>query len=683
MRKRVFCVVLGFLLLFCALPVEADGNRTATRYLEINSINFPDSNFREYLLETQAHSGDAQSGYYMTKAQVLAVKTINLSNYSITDFKGLERFTELRSLQCGSYEGTGTAKNLGFAKLTKLTQLVVINLKLVNPDLSKNTALTILSLESTGTETLDLSKNVNLTDVSLFDTRIRHIDLSPLKKLQSFRADMSDLEELDVSENPELRNLSLCESKIRSLDVRSNAKLESVIFPDSSVTQLILGSHPAMNNIDAEYSRIKELDLSGCPNVTELHLMKNQLNELDLSACTKLRYLNCSGNRIGSLDLSATSSLIGLYCNGNCLTELVIGSQPNLTARYVKVAGQRAVGGGFAADGDRYGFDLHTLVSDLDRVTVNDTGVTYDPATGIVSADEPKSFTYLYDTGFGSMDVAVCLPFDGTGTIEWDPNEMLFRDKTPYVLYTGAKRMPGFSIIDGEGKTVDPVLYTYCFSDNTAPGTAMLTVSFKGTDVACSARFKIYLPATTQTSVANIQDGIRIGWAPVKGAKGYVIYRRAWNLISDGWTTFERWNNTTETEWTDTKVYAGTRYQYGVKAYYSDPMDTYNLGVVGPLKTTVRITTRTLKSVTAGTKQMTVKWTPSKNFTGYQIKYATDASFTKNVGAVKVESATASSKTVTGLKTGTTYYVTVRSYHVFNGMTYFGEWSNALSCTVK
>ena len=80
---------------------------------------------------------------------------------------------------------------------------------------------------------------------------------------------------------------------------------------------------------------------------------------------------------------------------------------------------------------------------------------------------------------------------------------------------------------------------------------------------------------------------------------------------------------------------------------------------------------------------MTVKWTPSKNFTGYQIKYATDTNFTRNVQAVRVENASAASKLITGLTSGTTYSVTVRSYHVFNGMTYFGEWSNVLSCKVK
>ena len=162
-----------------------------------------------------------------------------------------------------------------------------------------------------------------------------------------------------------------------------------------------------------------------------------------------------------------------------------------------------------------------------------------------------------------------------------------------------------------------------------------------------------------------------------------MIYRRAWNLVDKGWTTFERWNNTTQTTWTDTKVYAGTRYQYGIKAYFNDPMDNYNLGVVGPLKTTVRITTRTLNSVTPGSKKLTAKWSGSTVFTGYQVQVATDAKFTKDVKTVTINKAKTYEATVKGLKAKTTYYVRVRSYHIFEGMTYYGGWSNVKSGKTK
>ena len=271
--------------------------------------------------------------------------------------------------------------------------------------------------------------------------------------------------------------------------------------------------------------------------------------------------------------------------------------------------------------------------------------------------------------------------YDGTVTI--DPNDVQFNGKTPYRIYNKAAQKPGVIVKDKNGKTVAASKYTVSYRDNVNPGTAYAEIKMKGTGATASAWFKIYLPPTTSTTVENVQNGIRISWKKVDNAKGYVIYRRAWNLIDKGWTTFERWNNTTKTTWTDTKVYAGTRYQYGIKAYFSDPMDNYNLGIVGPLKTTVRITTRTLNSVTPGSKKLTVKWSGSSVFTGYEVQVATDKNFTKDVKTVTVKKATTYQTVVSGLKAKTTYYVRVRSYHVFEGMTYYGQWSNVLTGKTK
>ena len=271
------------------------------------------------------------------------------------------------------------------------------------------------------------------------------------------------------------------------------------------------------------------------------------------------------------------------------------------------------------------------------------------------------------------------------GEIVFNTSDVQYKGTTAYVVYNGKAQTPRLTVKNkANGKTVNTKYYSVVYGNNTAPGTATVTVTFRhGYKGTCAARFKIYLPATTTTYVQNVEDGVKISWKKVAGAKGYVIYRRAWNLSSSGWTSFERWNNTTETSWTDTKVYAGTRYQYGIKAYPSDPMDNYNLGLVGPLKTTVRITTRKLNSVTAGTRRMTIKWSGSSVFTGYQIQYAEDNAFTNNAVALKITDPKTCETTVKSLVSGKTYYVRIRSYHVFEGMTYFGQWSNVISCKVK
>ena len=278
------------------------------------------------------------------------------------------------------------------------------------------------------------------------------------------------------------------------------------------------------------------------------------------------------------------------------------------------------------------------------------------------------------------------------GTVEWNTEDVQFKGTTPYMICSGKALIPRFTLKDADGETVDPATYSVEYRENVNAGTAYIFVTFsEGYTGTMRLFFKIYLPATTETSIWNIKDGIKLIWKPVPGADGYVIYRRAWNLQSAGWTTFERWNNTTSTTWTDKTVYAGTRYQYGVKAYFNQRMDpvtgamfggnvgdNYNLGVVGPLKTTVRITTRHLNSLKAGNKTITATWEPSKVFTGYELRYATDEAFTQDLKTVRITDPATTSTTLKSLKNGTYYYVSIRSYHEFEGMTYYGQWSNVI-----
>ena len=317
---------------------------------------------------------------------------------------------------------------------------------------------------------------------------------------------------------------------------------------------------------------------------------------------------------------------------------------------------------------------------------------------------------------FSPFIVSESLAFNGI--VKFNEGEVEYKGATPYVIWDheAGKHEPAFTVFAEDGETViDPENYDFEYKENTYPGTGYLFVYFKGAySGTAQLFFKIYLPATTMTTVENVADGIKVTWAPVEDAAGYVIYRRAWSSTTNGWTAFARWDNTTDTTYLDGhdaahQTYAGTRYQYGVKAYFArrtDPVagieiggnvnedsGNFNLGNVGPLKTTVRITTRKLTSVTPGTKQMTVKWEATKNFTGIQVQYAEDANFTKNSKNYKIEfkldengnvvTPVVSSDVIKDLTSGKTVYVRIRSYCLFEGMNYYGEWSNVLNGKVK
>ena len=286
------------------------------------------------------------------------------------------------------------------------------------------------------------------------------------------------------------------------------------------------------------------------------------------------------------------------------------------------------------------------------------------------------------------------------GVVKFNEGEVQYKGETAYVIWDheAGKHEPAFTVYEEDGETViDPANYDYEYKENAQPGTGDLFVYFKGQYMGeARLTFKIYLPATTATTVENVAEGIKITWEPVEDAAGYVIYRRAWSSTTDGWTAFARYLDGHDDAH---KTFAGTRYQYGVKAYFArrtdpvaeaeiggnvnDPSGNFNLGEVGPLKTTVRITTRVLNSVTPGSKQLTVKWTASSLFTGYEVQIATNSTFTKDVKTVKITNAKTTQTTIKSLKANTTYYVRIRSYHVFNGMTYYGGWSAVKSAKTK
>ena len=131
---------------------------------------------------------------------------------------------------------------------------------------------------------------------------------------------------------------------------------------------------------------------------------------------------------------------------------------------------------------------------------------------------------------------------------------------------------------------------------------------------------------------------------------------------------------------------AGTSYSFKVrglskedgKKYYGDWTT-----ITGITKTSAT----TLKSVKSEkAKAFIAKWNAKTGVTGYQIQYSTAADFS-NAKTVKVSGSSATSKTVSGLKSGKKYYVRIRTYKTLkiNGesKTVYSAWSSASSVKVK
>ncbi|MCD8347073.1 MAG: leucine-rich repeat protein [Lachnospiraceae bacterium] len=212
-------------------------------------------------------------------------------------------------------------------------------------------------------------------------------------------------------------------------------------------------------------------------------------------------------------------------------------------------------------------------------------------------------------------------------------------------------------------------------------GTVTITVTAAGDSAIASAsktvKIKVKLAACKISSLTNTAKGITVKWKKVTGADGYYVKRKTSGgsykviaTITDGSTL----------KYVDTSVKSnyGTTYVYKVVAYSGTSTGS------GTAKKTVRLKKPAISTVTSSASgSATVTWGKVSKGTGYQIQYSTSSSFTDSK-TVWVQSRTQVSQTITGLTSGNTYYVRIRTYYKNSaGTKYYSAWSSVKSVKIQ
>ena len=142
MKYRIFKYFLLLLSISTSLTVSAD--------VEVNATNFPDANFRNWVL----NNIDGANDDVLTDAEIAKVSFIYCHEKSISSLKGIEFFTALTTLFCSNQ-----LTSLDVSKNTALTYLDCSYNQLTSLDVSKNTSLATLYCHRNQLMALDLSKN--------------------------------------------------------------------------------------------------------------------------------------------------------------------------------------------------------------------------------------------------------------------------------------------------------------------------------------------------------------------------------------------------------------------------------------------------------------------------------------------------------------------------------------------
>ena len=189
MKKRHLLLVLFSLLGWT--QIRAD--------VEINETNFPDANFRSYLLSKEYGSDGV-----ITDAEIAEITYIEVKEMNIANLKGIEFFTALAGLYCSN---------------NQLTAL----------DLSKNSALVYLQCSNNQLTSLDITKNTVLAGLYCSNNQLTALDVSNNTDLTELYCEFNQLTSLNVLGCTALTDLSCYSNQLTSLDVTGCTLLQQPV----------------------------------------------------------------------------------------------------------------------------------------------------------------------------------------------------------------------------------------------------------------------------------------------------------------------------------------------------------------------------------------------------------------------------------------------------------------------
>jgi hypothetical protein len=262
---------------------------TAKADVVLNSDNFPDANFRAYLVTLTSVS----EGGTIPSTKIKGIIKMRCSAKNIADLTGIQYFTALQELSCGS----NTFTKIDLSKNTALTYLDCDGCKLTSLDLSNNVSLQLLyCYESSSLTSVNVSQCKQLQDLQCYKCALTAIDVTNNVNLLRLNCDYNKLVVLDVSKNTKLTDLDCSANKIKVLDVSSNTKLINLAF---------------------SRNQIKSINLQKNTALLTLGTASNPLTVLDLSKNIELNSLNCSYDKLAALDLSKNTKLTVLLQHNN------------------------------------------------------------------------------------------------------------------------------------------------------------------------------------------------------------------------------------------------------------------------------------------------------------------------------------------------------------------------------
>lgn len=488
-----------------------------------------------------------------------------------------------------------------------------------------------------------------LGDSYTLQTEVAPEDTSDVIKFESSAPEIISVDEngkitaLSYSEETVIITASINDSLKATMQVKSAIPIETITAADSE-------GHELVNNSAISIINKKDLDITlDCGNSTELFQWTTG-NEAVASVRVSEDTYTCTihANGTGNVYITAESTV----------------TKQRMTFRVNVVASAMDINGAavnFVKENTSYAFDGKEVKPEVK--------VTYNNIELIEGLEYTVSYANNSQVGMGQVVITGIGKYTGKKIIYFRITQ---RDisgaqaaKINDAAYTGAAVTPAVTLTDLGRRLVKDKDYTLAYSNNYNAGTATVTIygagNYSGTK---TVTFKIVPQNISKVKVAKIANQVYTGNAIMPAL-----------TITNGTVTMYADRDYKVTYSANKKPGKAKAVIKGIGNYTGSK--TVYFYVVPARAELTSVTSTSAKS-------MKLKWKKDSKATGYEIYYATKASFSKKSRkTVTISKYKTTSKTIKKLKSGKTYYVKIRAYKKAGSKKLYGEWSNTMMVTIK
>jgi Leucine-rich repeat (LRR) protein len=311
-----------------------EGKHSTAVTIAVSSFNIlteehiPDATFREWVKTEIANGSDS---YTNTEAAAYT-GTINVSSMSIESMQGIEYFTGITELDCGSNKFAG----LDASALINLVSLEVSNMDLQSLTLGDLPNLKTLDASRNKLKSIDVSGCPALQELNIFANDVSELNISKNTALEVLNCFANSISELDLTGMSSLTSLTCGENNLTSLNLQYCTSLTELYFQNNSISSIDLSNLKSqLVELNCSANPLVSLDLTGFSSLTWLQCQQLSTSQsLDLTGCTKLELVRCESSSLNELNVSSCSALKELYCYDNQLSKLDLSNCKSLSLLY-------------------------------------------------------------------------------------------------------------------------------------------------------------------------------------------------------------------------------------------------------------------------------------------------------------------------------------------------------------